>query len=553
LLIACLLFALAGLLPGSALAQSPGTAFTYQGQLRTSGGQAITDNCDFTFALFNAASGGAQVGSPLNKNAVAVTDGLFSVSLDFGSSAYDGNSRWLEIGVRCPARSGSFVTLSPRRAIQSVPYAMRAGSAASVAWSDISGVPSTIANGDNQTLSLSGPTLSISGGNSVSLRVLGTNSSAAGTNATVSGGQSNTASGPNATIGGGAANTATNKNTTVAGGYGNDATGDSAAIGGGAVNTATNKYSSVAGGFGNDATGDSAGIGGGALNTATDFYAWIGGGNANTASGARSTVSGGQSNTASGEGSTIGGGGYNGAISGNQAKAPASTIGGGYGNTIEAAASYATVSGGHSNTASGLYAVVPGGLSNTASGKYSFAAGRKASATHDGSFVWADGADVALASSATNQFSARAKGGFRFLTNTAHTTGCSLSAGGGSWNCTSDRNMKEQIEAVDPVAVLEAVADLPISTWNYTTQDQGIRHMGPMAQDFAAAFGLGEDDISISMVDADGVSLAAIQGLYRQNQEQAQIIRAQQETIAAQNALLEELLRRVEALEAGNE
>ncbi|OFW35043.1 MAG: hypothetical protein A3J28_14140 [Acidobacteria bacterium RIFCSPLOWO2_12_FULL_60_22] len=56
---------------------------------------------------------------------------------------------------------------------------------------------------------------------------------------------------------------------------------------------------------------------------------------------------------------------------------------------------------------------------------------------------------------------------------------------------------------------------IPMETWNYRSQDTSIRHMGPMAQDFRAAFGLGEDDKHISTVDADGVALAGVQALYR--------------------------------------
>ena len=79
----------------------------------------------------------------------------------------------------------------------------------------------------------------------------------------------------------------------------------------------------------------------------------------------------------------------------------------------------------------------------------------------------------------------------------------------------SDRNLKENIKAVDPVAVLDKLDRIPISTWNYKSQDDAIQHMGPMAQDFHAAYGLGESDRHISTVNADGVALAAIQGLYR--------------------------------------
>ena len=62
-------------------------------------------------------------------------------------------------------------------------------------------------------------------------------------------------------------------------------------------------------------------------------------------------------------------------------------------------------------------------------------------------------------------------------------------------------------------AVLDKVASLPLSTWNYKSQSQDVRHIGPTAQDFHAAFGVGENDRTITTIDADGVALAAIQGL----------------------------------------
>ena len=158
---------------------------------------------------------------------------------------------------------------------------------------------------------------------------------------------------------------------------------------------------------------------------------------------------------------------------------------------------------------------------------------------HHGTFLWADSTDADFASGASNQFAARASGGYSLTTNSAGTNGCFLAAGGGSWSCVSDRNAKENVKDVNPHEVLAAVATLPISIWNFKTQDESIRHMGPMAQDFASAFGLGDSDTTIAMVDADGVSLAAIQGLY-------QLVLDQQQEIAALQA-------RVQKLEAGNE
>jgi len=79
----------------------------------------------------------------------------------------------------------------------------------------------------------------------------------------------------------------------------------------------------------------------------------------------------------------------------------------------------------------------------------------------------------------------------------------------------SDRNKKANFAVVNVREILDKVASLPVETWNYLTQNPAIRHIGPMAQDFHTAFGLGSDDTHINMVDANGVTLAAIQGLYQ--------------------------------------
>ena len=70
-------------------------------------------------------------------------------------------------------------------------------------------------------------------------------------------------------------------------------------------------------------------------------------------------------------------------------------------------------------------------------------------------------------------------------------------------------------EPVDGYEILAKLAALPISTWNYKSDPPSVRHLGPMAQDFMAAFGLGEDDKVINMVDANGVVMVAIQALHR--------------------------------------
>ena len=245
--------------------------------------------------------------------------------------------------------------------------------------------------------------------------------------------------------------------------------------------------------------------GGGALsaslpvpNTVTVDWGTIGGGAGNTASGRFNTVAGGISNTASG---------FLGAV-----------VGGGRGNTASQLTS--TVCGGDGNTASGSGATVPGGLQNIAAGMFSFAAGNQAQANSDGSFVWNDVSGPIATDIGANSFVARASGGFAFYTAPNTSTGAFLAAGSGSWASLSDRSVKANLIAVDGPAILERLASLPIATWNYNTQADSVRHMGPMAQDFRAAFGLGEDETHISTVDSEGVALAAIQALYEEKQQE---------------------------------
>jgi hypothetical protein len=78
----------------------------------------------------------------------------------------------------------------------------------------------------------------------------------------------------------------------------------------------------------------------------------------------------------------------------------------------------------------------------------------------------------------------------------------------------SDRNLKRDIRAVDSSEVLERLARLPISTWSYRAEPEA-QHIGPMAQDFSASFGVGKSDRIIEGVDASGVALASIQALYQ--------------------------------------
>ena len=113
----------------------------------------------------------------------------------------------------------------------------------------------------------------------------------------------------------------------------------------------------------------------------------------------------------------------------------------------------------------------------------------------------------------------------------------------GTFVSSSDRNAKENFKPVDPRAVLDKVAALPLSEWNYKT-DTASRHLGPMAQDFYAAFHVGPDDKHIAIVDESGVALAAIQGLNQKVED----LNGQLKRRDAENAELKRRLERLEKL-----
>ncbi len=137
-----------GLIAIAGQAHGLGSAFTYQGQLEQSGALA-NGTCDLQFSLFDTLSSGNQVGPTLTVTPVSVTDGLFTVPLDFGGSAFDGNDRWLQIAVRCPVGTDSYTTLTPRQPLTAAPYALYVPSAGSAADLSCSGCvsPTDLASG----------------------------------------------------------------------------------------------------------------------------------------------------------------------------------------------------------------------------------------------------------------------------------------------------------------------------------------------------------------------------------------------------------------------
>ena len=173
-----------------------------------------------------------------------------------------------------------------------------------------------------------------------------------------------------------------------------------------------------------------------------------------------------------------------------------------------------------------------------------------------GTFVWSDGSAQASAdtfrNTANNEFAARATGGFRFRTNLGGTTGCNLPAGSGVFNCTSSRATKMNFAMVSGVDVLARVRALPITTWNYISEGDKVRHLGPMAEDFYAAFGLGTGNASIGVQDLASVSLAGVKALeertaeLQDKAEEVERLRGEVAALRTANAALEDRLTAIE-------
>jgi hypothetical protein len=479
-----------------------GTAFTYQGRLND-GGNAASGIYDLRFALYDLSSGGLQQGDALTNAATAVSNGLFTVTLDFGNQ-FPGADRWLELGVRTNG-GGAFTSLIPRQPITATPYAITAANlSVALPSASLSGTYANAVTLNNGANSFSGNGANLTALNASQL-ASGTVPASALSNAWRIGGNGGTAPGTHF-IG-------TTDNQPLELRVNNQR--------GLRLEPNSSLAPNVIGGSPLNFTGP--GVvgatiaGGGAADWGGTIYT-------NAVMAAFGTVGGGANNIV-------------------QTDARFATIAGGYGNTIQPIAYYATVSGGElntvrsnaslsaiggggGNTTDGIYGTIPGGKENTAV-QYAFAAGYRAKAIHQGAFVWGDANNADISSAGANSVTMRASGGYRLFSNSGATAGVSLPAGSGSWTTLSDRNAKENFAEINPRQVLEKVAALPLATWNYKSQDASIRHMGPTAQDFRAAFGLGESETGIATIDADGVALTAIQGLNQKVESETAALRAE--------------------------
>jgi hypothetical protein len=264
-------------------------------------------------------------------------------------------------------------------------------------------------------------------------------------------------------------------------------------------------------------------------------------GNANTFLGAMA----GSSNTTGGENtfSGSGAGSSNNTGSGNTF----SGSGAGHSNTTGFFNTFSGNEAGYSNTAGNrnTYSGFGAGYYNTGSGNVFI--GYKAGYSYGGS-----GSDKLFIANADaipliyGDFSANTLG----FGTMVIPTGCAINTAtgaylttGGTWTNYSSRDVKENITLVDARQVLEKLVKVPVSIWNYRAEDKSTHHMGPMAQDLYGAFELGDSDKSIATIDGDGISFAAIQGLY-------QIVKEKDAAIESLNKKNEQLEARLAAMES---
>ena len=384
---------------------------------------SITNPPEATMVTLWSHDGSSSGGSePAGSVSLAVPDGIFSVALGAGSME--------ELPVEALAQSpvnlriwfdggNGFHQLVPDQTLTSVPYALRAQSALQAMSVADGAIGNDQIDSDIGLWTNSGGTLTAS--NNVGIGT-GSPNQALEVNGNIEvNGWMGTARDeplelraanepvmriqpmylnadfrPNITIGAPSNQVlgSTTRSGTISGGRGNTVSGNDSTVGGGSGNAASSFFSTIGGGENNEAGGSRATVSGGSGNTGSGSYSSIGGGRDNSASTNYSTVSGGLNNTASGNHAAVGGGDKN-----------------------IASGSRGTVSGGLENTASGTAATVPGGIDNMADGTASFAAGRRATANHQGAFVWSDSSTAEFASTENDQFLIRAAGGVGIGTN----------------------------------------------------------------------------------------------------------------------------------------
>jgi hypothetical protein len=190
------------------------------------------------------------------------------------------------------------------------------------------------------------------------------------------------------------------------------------------------------------------------------------------------------------------------------------------------------------------------GRNLTGNGHFSTVMGSNASADAKvGSFVYGDNSTSdTVRNTANHQFMVRADGGYVFYSNVALTMGVELLPGGGSWSMISDRNKKFNIQLLSPLDFSPQFDSLAVLSWNYIGHD--AVHVGPIAQDFYSAFGVGEKPYLINMIDSDGTTFLGIKKLNEEmnsqptNAEVKEVIKE----IDNEKARLDEIEQRINEL-----
>jgi hypothetical protein len=570
----------------SAYAQS--TVFTYQGILNTNG-VPYSGSAEFQFTLWDAAAGGNSIATNNPTSVITnVVNGLFTVALDFGISPFNGDARFLQADVRTAI--GQFTTLAPRQPLTPTPYALRALNLTT------NGLVSGI-YGNALTFNNAGNIFAGGFNGAFNGSFVGNGASVSNVNATTLGGvpatgywKTNGNAGANPTNGAFLGTTdrmpfelkvfghrALRLETDFNGGDPNVILGSEVnSIGAGVISSV------VGGGTENDILLSAGQI--------QEFGSVIAGGLANLIG--ASEV---ENDVVIFSGLNFIGGGY----ANNIPFGSFNVISGGEGNVIVTNSLYATIPGGDHNTATN-HAFAAGhrakanhngafvwadsqdfDFSSTATNQFLIRASggvgiNTANPTRDleiqnpgdveigiksidvGGHLWTLQSSSVTGSAsrdASFQIIDRTLAAARLLISTNGNVGIGTTSPtnklhvNGGITCTalvqtSDRNAKENFAAISPDEVLAKVAALPISTWNFKEMRDG-RHLGPMAQDFYAAFRLGGSDTTITAVDTEGVALAAIQGL---NQKLGQELKTKDVEIAELKGRLQKLERVVEKM-----
>ncbi len=387
--------------------------------------------------------------------------------------------------------------------------------------------------------------------------------------AVVGGGKGNLAMGSLSTISGGADNIAAGENSFIGGGDSNSAPGGGGTVGGGGSNTASGSASTVAGGGANMASGSLGSISGGGFNTASGGYSSVSGGAYNCAGGVLSSANGSRAKVRPGSGSGSAGQGCNGIATVGTVGDRGTFVWADYQDAdfvstgpnqflIRAQGGVAI----NTNTPEETAALtVAGNVVVQSPNSLSFG-----SSTRQMLNLWGNTYGIGVQSD-TQYFRSGGNGYFAWFRGGVHSnTGLDPGAGGSllmtlgpaastptgtaraqSFTNVSDRASKTGFEPIDASDVLTRVTQLPLSQWSYRNEPS-VRHLGPVAQDFRAAFGLGEDERTISTVDSAGVALAAIQGLNAKLEAENNALREDNTAIRDELVALQQQLTDLRAL-----